>query len=151
MTNKITFNAVDTNGECVETQHFTFDTIQPLTVTGNQPMLERMCVDYAQSIGLQCCSATIIAINGFDIFGKCVDGEQENITSKTETVIQYAALAKRKDGSWFKLHSFTLKSKESAWRCIKEHKHRFDAHNYHHEYKIVHRTVTYITGNWEEA
>ena len=70
--------------------------------------------------------------------------------SKTTTVNQYAALAKRKGGSWYKLHSFELKSKEMAEKYIAEHKNRFAPPTYPCEYKIMQRTVTITMEDWRD-
>lgn len=78
-----------------------------------------------------------------------MDTPKQNGT-KVRTVTQYAALAQRADGSFFKLHSFTLKGKAEAELVIASHKARFVPTHEPIEYKIVQRTVTYAEGEWSD-
>lgn len=59
MTYVIGFNAIASTGECTGILHFTIETIRPVELTDNQPMLEQMCIDFARSTGLDCSSANI--------------------------------------------------------------------------------------------
>ena len=72
--------------------------------------------------------------------------------SKTTTVTQYAAFAKRTDDSWFKLNGlFYFKSKAEAQRCIDSHKNSFEGQHWPCEYKIMAREVTTISEEWSDV
>ena len=72
--------------------------------------------------------------------------------SKTTTVTQYAAFAKRTDGNWIKLNRlFYFKSKVEAQMCIDAHKNSFEGHRFPCEYKIMTREVTTITEEWSDV
>ena len=69
---------------------------------------------------------------------------------KTETVTQYAPFIQRRSGSWHKIQPFTSRSKEEAERYINESKHR-NPYMGNVKYKIMRRTVTITTTEWEDV
>ena len=78
--------------------------------------------------------------------------KKENNMSKTTTTTQYAAFAKRIDGTWIKLNGlFYFKSKDEAQRCIDAYRDSFEGQHWPHEYKIMGRVVTTITGEWGDV
>ena len=59
---RISFNALNINGEFVGTRIFSIETIRPLDVERKNLSFERMCVEYARLTGLKCSYAFIINI-----------------------------------------------------------------------------------------
>lgn len=70
--------------------------------------------------------------------------------SKTTVHTEYAALAKRPDGSWMKLHPFFCKSEEEAKRVLQAYYKRFDRNLDDVNYKIMTRTVTVTREDWRD-
>lgn len=69
----------------------------------------------------------------------------------TNETIQYAAFAKRKDGSWVKLNALYYdKSINLAELRIKEHKESYAGRLYT-EYKIMKRKRIVITEEWGDV
>lgn len=61
MTYKISFNALNINGEFVGTRIFRIDTTRPLDLEKDMS-IERFCVEYARLTGIKCSHAFIIDI-----------------------------------------------------------------------------------------
>lgn len=62
MTYKISFNALNINGEFVGTRIFRIESTRPLDVDGKNLSFERMCVEYARLTGLKCSHAFVIDV-----------------------------------------------------------------------------------------
>ena len=70
--------------------------------------------------------------------------------SKTTTNTEYAAFVKLPSGSWRKIHAFYLKSEQRARLEIRSHKF-LNRHLPEAEYKVMTRTVTITTEEWQEV
>ena len=67
----------------------------------------------------------------------------------TKTVVQYAPFMQHRSGKWCKIQPFTSRSKEEAELYIKQQTRNPYIRN--PKYKIMQRTVTVTTSEWEDA
>ncbi len=71
--------------------------------------------------------------------------------SKTTIHTEYAALARRTDGSWMKLHPFFCRSEEEAKGVAQAHYKRLNKKLDDVDYKIMKRTVTVTREDWTDV
>lgn len=70
--------------------------------------------------------------------------------SKTTVHTEFAALIRRPDGSWHKIHPFFCRSKEEAEKVARAYHERLGKRLDDVNYKIMTRTVTVTREDWHD-